>query len=126
MDEQAQEKPKLKIRRGINSGRNAAVYIRTPITEEMDALDRLGPLVRAALNEAPLQISATKVLSDIEAVRHPHDENLRLDPKDPELDKRLAHGILMESAKTVAKDRAPEDAALSIKPLRPRKLKRSY
>lgn len=87
---------------------------------------KLGPLVRKALNEAPLQVSAAKILADVEAVRHPQDENLRLDPKDPELDKRLAHGILMESAKTVAKDRAAEDAMLSIKPIIPKKLRRAY
>lgn len=96
--------------RGQNVGGHQVAHIRTTGVEELEALDQLGRRTRDALHNAPLKISAVGILSQVR--QH------NLDPQDPDIDGAVARGIVIESIKTVAKDRSIEDANLSVKPIR--------
>jgi len=84
-------------------------------------MERLGPLTRQALAEAPIQILAYPILSQILAIRPvPGNDEIRLDPQDPRLDACLAEGVRKEALKNLLIDRDPIDAHSGIIPLRPR------
>lgn len=97
--------------------------------DEMAALEQLGPLTRRAIYESPVRYCASGILKQIEgaeeAERKKYPEHMRhmvrFDPKNPQLDQHLAHGLIIESAKTLRKDRDEVDAILGIKPIVPKR-----
>jgi hypothetical protein len=114
--------------RSTNDGGHVVRAAIGTVDDEMAALEQLGPLVRLAIYESPVRWSALAVLTDLrsaeEAERKKYPEQIRpfinFDPLNPELDKSLARGILIESAKTIRKDRDEADALLGVKPIIPR------
>jgi hypothetical protein len=112
------------------NGFNAHIKIeKVPADHEMAALDDLGPMTRKVLVDGPLSILAVSIVSQIiefndnlaeeNTVREQQGLPLRpyLDPKSPELDRRLALGALQLNVKLMAADRHEEDAKMGLKPL---------
>lgn len=112
-----------------NDGGHVIGMVLGETREEMAALDRLGPLMRRAINEAPIRYSALGVIRQVEDEqerrRQRLPEGLRhhlvLDPSDYLLDAHMARGLLIESRKTIARDRDEADAALGVEPIVPRR-----
>lgn len=121
------------LRRGSNSGvgtpgRHALV----PGHFELAAMEDLGPETRAALDYAPLKILATSIVSQIVDINDKvYQENLKLaeqglpqrpylDPKHPDLDRRLARGIVSNQVELLHQDRSIDDALAGAIPLRAR------
>jgi hypothetical protein len=114
--------------RSTNDGGHIVRAAIGTVDDEMAALEQLGPMVRLAIYESPVRWSALAVLKNIEAAeeteRRKYPEHIRhlvrLDPLNPELDKHMARGLLIESAKAIRKDRDEADALLGVKPIIPR------
>jgi hypothetical protein len=98
-------------------GMIATVHIRV----ELDAMEQLGPLTRAAIADAPFNVLAKPILDQILAIRPvPGRDDIRLDPKDPRLDACMADGVHKEAFKRLLVDRSEVDARSGVIPLRPR------
>lgn len=116
-------------RRGSNAisqpGRNELI----PVEHELAALDDLGPKTRYAIVNAPLSVLAVSIVSQIidvndkiEADNHKRAEQglpLRsyLDPRHPDLDERLANGVVRTQFELLNTERQIEDAAAGCRPL---------
>lgn len=132
------EAPAITIRR--RRGDNGNGTPRTTFTalalehEEMAALDDLGPRTRRAICESPLNFLAVTIVSQIIEIndkieaeneqRQKRGEPLRpyVDPKNPDLDQRLAIGVVESGFTAIANDeelgdRALECARMGIKTL---------
>lgn len=127
----------------------------TTRAEEMAALDCFGPLAREAIMNAPISVLAHgtlgKTIAEYEKVKeqsiakfkekYPHvsedkiPEFPELNLKDPKIDMGIAHGIMMSSYNVMLIDRdgndrrtkeeRARDAALSLQPIIPKRLRRS-
>lgn len=98
------------LKRGDNKGSFLVPQAVTPVGEEMDALEALGRNSRHALYDAPMKISALSILRDITAAGY--------DPKDPDIDRFVSRGIVLESMKVLMRDRPLQDAELGVRPIR--------
>jgi hypothetical protein len=115
--------------RGTNDGGHVIPTVVGTVEDEMAALERLGPLTRRAIYEAPVRYAALGIIGQIEAEqerqRALYPEHVRgrivIDPKRPDLDRSLARGIAIESRKTIMRDRSEADALLGVKPIVPRR-----
>lgn len=105
---------------------------RVPADLEMAALDDLGPLCRQVIVNGPLSFLAYSVVSQIieENDRREKENQRRLgtdqpqlpyvDPKEPEMDRRLAEGLLGHNFNLIRQDRTEDDARMALKQLRPK------
>lgn len=102
-----------------------------PTELELAALDDLGPLTRSAIQNAPLGTLAYSIVSQVvdlnekieaeNVERAARDVPLRpyLDPRDPNLDARLAQGVVGYNYQLLISDNVDPDAARSgVVPLR--------
>lgn len=91
-------------------------------TEEMAALDSLGPILRKVITNAPLQVLAFPIRQQI-AEHNAKEGNIKMDPLNPEIDAALARGLIAENFKLLRDDcflnnRPIEDAKAGVNPLR--------
>lgn len=116
-------------RRGSNAitqpGRNELI----PIEHELAALDDLGPKTRYAIVNAPLSVLAVSIVSQIIEVNDKIEvENQQraaqglplrryLDPRNPDLDARLANGVMTSQFDLLHTERQVEDAMAGVRPL---------
>jgi hypothetical protein len=100
------------VKRGDNTGSFKVLQATTPVEEEMAALEKLGRNSRQSLYDAPMKISALSILNDIVSAGY--------DPKDPDIDRFVSRGIMVESMRVIMRDRSKEDAELGVRPLRRR------
>lgn len=128
----------IKRRRGNNSVglKGIAVEKRALVLEheEMAALDDLGPLTRRALQNGALNMLAVTAVSQIIEINDKIEARNReleaagkpllkyVDPKEPELDRRLAQAVIENNFTLIANDTELGDNALdwakmSVKPL---------
>lgn len=128
----------IKRRRGNNSiGMKGLPADRKALVlehEEMAALDDLGPLARRALQNGALNMLAVTAVSQIielnDKIEARNHELAALgkpllayiDPKEPELDRKLAHAVIENNFSLIANDlelgdNALEWAKMSVKPL---------
>lgn len=118
------------LRRGSNSGIGTpGQHALVPGHLEMAALEDLGPRTRYALANAPLKVLAYSIVSQIiDFNDRVHAENERraaaglapkpyLDPKSPDLDDRLARGVVSNQLDLLQQDRSIEDAIAGVTPL---------
>lgn len=87
--------------------------------DEMMAFEQLGPRARRALDEAPIKILAAPVVAQVRALEAAKGQ--AFDMQDPELDRLLARGIAENALRFIAVDRGPDDVALGMTPMRPRR-----
>ena len=125
------------VKRGSNGANVPGQRGLALASHEMAALDDLGPMTRKALVEGPLSIPATSIVSQIieynDKIELANEELARqglplkryIDPKHPEIDRRLAEGALQLHVQLIASDRSIEDAKMGLKPLVPRPSARS-
>lgn len=114
--------------RKTNDGKHKVQSVVGTTDDEMDALDKLGPLMRRAIYESPIRWSALAVIRQVEdaqereRLRYPAHvrDKIILDPKDPRIDAGMARGLLIESGKIIRMDRDEADALLGVKPIIPR------
>lgn len=100
-------------------------------SEEMAALEQLGPVTRSAIANSPIRYAALPVLKQIKDFC---DEQLkmvapemremyrrgRFNPQNPELDSFIAKGLIEDARKTILKDRSEHDAQIGVVPLVPK------
>lgn len=132
-----QQVKKYRVRRG-NNARAVPAQAQTPVPIPMEleiaALDDCGPLTRRAICESPLPTLACSIISQIIELNDKIEEENKkraalghplrpyVDPKHPDLDRRLALGVIENNARMIAGDvelgdRALEWAKMGIKPL---------
>lgn len=119
-------------RLGSNSGNAPGQHKLVLGIQEMAALEDLGPKTRHALTNAPLKIHAVSIVSQIidvndqiEAENHKRaaagqPQRPYLDPKNPDLDARLANGVLQHNVELLSADRGIEEAIRGVRPLKAR------
>lgn len=112
---------------GINQpGRSA----RVPAVLEMAALDDLGPATRWAIRNSPLPILAYSITSQIielnDKIELENEQRAAAgrplrpyaDPKSPDLDQRLANGVMQTQAKLMLDEGVQlQDVQSGMKPL---------
>lgn len=122
--------------RRLNNGRGvpAGTLGGVPELLELAALEDLGPLTRRAICESPLPTLAYSIVSQVIEINDKIEaENMQraerdlpqlkyVDPKEPELDRRLAIGVVENNFKMIAGDvelgdRAVEWAKMGARPL---------
>ncbi len=121
------------LKRGSNAGIGApGNQARIPGFMELASMEDLGPKTRHAIDHAPIKIMATSIVSQIIDINDKiFEQNKKLaaegrpqrpylNPKDPELDARLANGVLSHQVDLLHQDRSIEDAMAGVVPLRPR------
>ena len=125
------------MRRGSNGANVPADrHARVSGVLEMAALDDLGPLTRRAICESPLPTLACTIVSQIielndkieaeNKLRAERDMPQRayVDPKHPDLDRRLAAGVFQNNYMIILNDpeleHAEDHARMGIKPLVPK------
>ena len=109
-----------------DGGHVVEIYASGTISDEMNALDQLGPLTRQAIYDSPIRYSAGAVLKQIrdyeEQQRKLVPEMFRsrfcIDPRHQDIDRAVADGLVKNSVEIVLRDRSEVDAMLGVKPLR--------
>lgn len=86
--------------------------------DELEAFDALGPNARQAIRDAPVKWLATAIVIQIKEAEKQYGP---MDLQNPDLDRNIARGIMLQSMQLLMKDRSFEDAELGIKPLRRRR-----
>ena len=89
---------------------------------EMAALDVFGPKTRAAFLYAPISVLASAILNDIRTAQR--DGKFPINIRDPDVDDWISKRVLAGCYQLMCRDREQHDAALGLRPLVPRKLKR--
>lgn len=110
-----------------DGGHDIEVVSGGSISDEMNALDALGPLTRQAIYDSPIRYAAVSVMQQIKEFeaqqRLKYPENVRhllhLDPAQPDLDRNIAEGLNQHSKTVIARDRSQLDAEIGVIPLRP-------
>lgn len=115
----------IKRRRGDNGNGSPRAFTALVLEhEEMAALDDLGPLTRRAICESPLNFLAVTIVSQIIKINDKIEiENMEravdgrplrayIDPKHPDLDQRLAIGVVENGFTAIANDEELGDRAL--------------
>lgn len=102
--------------RGTNATDTGPLAI-VATAEETAAFDALGPLTRDTLRNAPFKVLAAPILK--EARQH------GLDPCDPGIDAQFAANLKGGMYNALLEDREPADAALGVRPLQARRLRRA-
>ena len=117
------------MRGDTNNGFKETVRnVRVTAVDEFDAFDQLGPCTRQALRDSPLPWLAVAIVSqlrDEEYRLRQSNPDFYLDLGNPDLDRNIARGLMMQSMQVMLRDRSREDAELGIKPLRPRRTLRA-
>lgn len=119
-------------KRGSNAVRQPGRNEGVPVELELAALDDLGPRARSAVCNAPLGVLAFSIVSQIvdmnDKIEAENNERaskglpLRqyLDPKHPDLDARLANGVISNQVELLRTERSNIDATAGVRPLRAR------
>jgi hypothetical protein len=111
-----------------DGGHVIALFTEGTATDEMNALDQLGPLARQVIYDSPIRYSAGAVLKQLRDYEESERQKLppeirhlvHLNPRDPKIDAAIAKGLVDDSIKTMLKDRSEQDAMLGVKPLVPK------
>jgi hypothetical protein len=132
-DASNRRKAVMVLRRGSNIGIGTpGAQALVPGYMELASMEDLGPKTRAAIDHAPIKILATSIVSQIIDVNEKiYEQNITLaeegkpqrpylDPKSPDLDARLANGVLSHQVDLLHQDRSIEDAMAGVIPLRAR------
>jgi len=102
--------------------------------QELEAFDKLGPCTRQAMRDSPIKWSAAAIIIQIEHEQErvrallPEFQRVlfKIDLKDPDLDRNIARGIMLQAMQILMRDRSREDAELGIRPLRARRTRRAF
>lgn len=118
------------LRRGSNSGIGTpGAHALVLGEEEVAAMEDLGPKTRHAIDNAPLKMLATSIVSQVIDINDKiYEENQQraqqglpqrryLDPKDPQLDENLARGVISYNLDLLQRDRSIGDAMAGVIPL---------